>query len=1050
MDRDDIAEETAGLSRRDFVAAGAAVAALGLLGETVGSAAATVIPPKDPQSFGDIPVTLREGTNLAIALSPDKKTLAMDLQGILWILLVDGGEARQLTSYLDDVARPDWSPDGTVITFQSYRDGNFHIWTVHADGSGLTQRTRGGFDSREPRFSPDGRRIVFSSDRGGNYGIYALDLESGAVSVVVDTPHEDSEPAWSPDGRRLAFVSGGQLVVLDELGGQTVVAEGAVNAPSWTPDGRGLIYRLATGSVRDMRSSRLYRSGAPITGEEEDVFPFPVAWLSPEEILYTADGQIKRRALSGGETHLVAFTAVVTVASAGDYVRRRRDFDSVAPRPVKGLSFPVLSPDGRKIAFTALNQLWCLDIGAQRPRQLTDDSYAKIYPAWSPDGKWLAYSCDRGGKMDIWLRDIASGEERQLTKAPSAMKQSSWSPDSTRIACACQDGYVYTADAATGVMTRVLQTVWSGRASWSKDGNVIALAAVKPFSSRYREGVNAILTCDLASGEVAYHVPSPGLSLDVRNVNGPIWSPDGTTMAFTMKGVLWAMPVDRQGRPTGAPRPLNDETSDAISWSGDGSKILYVSNGTLRLLTLADGGIETVPMSLTWVLAKPAGLQVIHAGRMWDGRGDELRADVDILIEGNRIRAIEPHRPDRGEAAWIDASDRTVMPGLIDMHTHREMGNQFGNREPRVFLAFGVTATRGLSDNPYLAIENRESVDAGRRVGPRHFATGDALDGSRIFWDGMRPISDDAQLERELSRAAALDYDLLKCYVRLPPEYQRRVVAFAHRIGIPVTSHYLFPAVAFGADGHEHMGGTSRFGFSRTGSSLGHIYQDVLAIAAGCKGFRTPTLFGLEAMLGDWPGLLDDPRLSVLFPAWELAPLRKAALGGPSKPVPMVAHQVEGVMRLMQEGVKIVTGTDYPIVAPAISMHLNLRAMVRYGMRPVDALKSATSVSGDVLRQDIGVVEPGKLADLIVVDGDPLASIDDVAKVDRVMANGFLHSVDALVAPFRGKDAGVAPAETRHAAREQQGPLRLASKERHWWHDARWVEEVRRSCCLPA
>jgi hypothetical protein len=389
------------------------------------------------------------------------------------------------------------------------------------------------------------------------------------------------------------------------------------------------------------------------------------------------------------------------------------------------------------------------------------------------------------------------------------------------------------------------------------------------------------------------------------------------------------------------------------------------------------------------------------------------------------------------------------MPGLIDMHTHREMGNQFGDREPRVFLTFGVTATRGLSDNPYLAIENRESVDAGQRVGPRHFATGDALDGSRIFWDGMRPISDDAQLERELSRAAALDYDLLKCYVRLPPKYQRRVVAFAHGIGIPVTSHYLFPAVAFGADGHEHMGGTSRFGFSRTGSSLGHIYQDVLAIAAGCKGFRTPTLFGLEAMLGDWPGLLDDPRLSVLFPAWELEPLRKAALGGASKPVPMVAHQVDGVMKLMREGVKIVTGTDYPIVAPAISMHLNLRAMVRYGMRPVDALRTATSVSGEVLRQDIGAIEPGKLADLIVVDGNPLASIDDAARIDQVMANGFLHSVDALVAPFRGKDAGTAPAETKHAA-GQQGPVRLASKEPHWWHDARWVEEVRRSCCLSA
>ncbi|WP_158240769.1 amidohydrolase family protein [Telmatospirillum siberiense] len=1059
MDRDDIADEGPGLTRRDFVAAGGAAVAWSLLGKAGGAAAASMPAPgasagpaPNPVSFGDIPVTLREGTNVSIALSPDGKTIAMDLQGILWLMPAEGGEARQLTGYLDDIARPDWSPDGGMIAFQSYRDGNFHIWTINSDGSGLLQRTSGLFDCREPRYAPDGRRILFASDCGGNYGIYVLDLRSGDVTVVVDTPHEDSEPVFSPDGRRVAFVSGGQLIVLDEQGAQTVVAQGAVNAPAWTPDGRGLVYRVASGTPRDMRSSRLYRSGVPITGEDEDVFPFPVSWLSADEIFYTADGRIKRRHLAGGDAAPVPFTARVTVAHAGDYPRRRRDFDSEAPRPVKGISFPVLSPDGGKIAFTALGQLWCLDVGTARPRQLTDDSYAKTYPAWSPDGKWLAYSCDRGGKLDIWLRDLASGEERQLSRSPSAMKQSSWSPDSTRIACASQDGYLYVLDVASGAMTRLLhQTVWSGRASWSKAGDVIALAAVQPYSSRYREGVNAILTCELSNGETAYHLPGPGLSLDVRNVNGPIWSPDGTAMAFTMKGTLWSMPVDPRGRPTGAPRPLNDETTDSISWSGDGGKILYLSNGSLRLLTMADGSIETLPLSFTWALAKPSGLQVVHAGRMWDGRAEEMRSDVDILIEGNRIAAVEPHRPDRGDAAWIDAGRRTVMPGLIDMHTHREMGNQFGDREPRIFLAFGVTATRGLSDNPYLAIENRESVDAGRRVGPRHFATGDALDGSRVFWDGMRPISDDGQLERELSKAEALEYDLLKCYVRLPLRLQRRVVAFGHSIGIPVTSHYLFPAVAFGADGHEHMGGTSRFGFSRTGSSLGRIYQDVLAIASGCKGFRTPTLFGLEGMLGDWPGLLDDPRLSVLFPAWEQAPLRKAAAAGPSKPVPMVAHQVEGVMSLMREGVKIVTGTDYPIVAPALSMHLNLRAMVRYGMRPVDALRSATSVSGDVLGQGIGAIEAGKLADIIVVDGDPLRVIDDAARVEQVMVNGFLHDVEGLIAPFRGKDAGAATETPQHATAgpAAQGPLRLASKSRHWWHDERWVEEVRRSCCLP-
>lgn len=1034
----------------------------GLLEAAALAAASILAPPllaaPTKETFGAIPVQLREGTNLAIALSPDRSTLAMDLQGILWILPVAGGAATRLTGDLDDIAHPDWAPDGRDIVFQSYRDGNFHLWSIGADGSSLRQITSGLYDCREPRHSPDGRQIAFACDRGGSYGIYALDLASGVIRCVIDSPGEDGEPAWSPDGSQIAFSSNGKIAAVPSAGATPaqirILFDGpGASAPAWTMDGGAILCRVASGTPRDMRTSRLHGPDGPLSGAEEEVFPFAVAWLSADTFLYTADGLIKRRSLRTGPLGTIPFSATVHVSRADPRRLRQRDFDSNAPRAVKGISFPVLAPQADRIAFTALNQLWLLRIGDPVPRQLTHDSYAKIYPAWSADGQWLAYSCDRGGKFDIWLRHIDSGVERQLTQAPGALKQSSWSPDGTTIACACQDGYVNLVSFASGAIRRVMrQLSWAGRPTWSPDGKTIAFAAVKPFSSRYREGISAILTVDLASGVTRYHSPEPGVSLDVRNVNGPIWSPAGTGMAYTMRGTLWHSPVDAQGAPSGPPRQLSRESADAISWSGDGGKILYLSNARLRLLTLADGRIEDIPMKLSWNLAKPQATTVVHAGRMWDGQAETLRVDVDIVIGGNRIVAIEPHRP-RRDVEWVDASALTVMPGLIDMHTHREMGNQFGDREPRIFLSYGVTTTRGLSDNPYLMLENRESVDAGARIGPRHFGTGDALDGSRVFYDGMRSITSMEHLELELERARALDYDLLKCYVRLAPAYQRRATEFAHRHGMAITAHYLFPAAAFGADGYEHMGGTSRFGYSRTGSALGIMYQDVLALSAAGGGFRTPTLFGLEPMLGDTPELvLADPRVTVLFPAWERAALVRAANGGPSKPVAAVANQVKAIKQMVRAGVQVVTGSDYPIVAPGLSMHLNLRAMVRYGMRPVDALRSATSVPGRVLQQDVGSIAVGKLADLAFVDGDPLTDIAAAANVRSVMVGGMMHAVEELIAPFRGREEGaVTVAEHEHAHAEPAALVaRYQSADGHWWHDPHWVEEVRASCCLPA
>lgn len=964
------------------------------------------------QAPARIPVTVREGTSMSVAASPDGRQLAIDLQGSIWVLPAGGGAARRITDEYNDARQPAWSADGRTVAFQGFRDGSYDIWAVEADGTRLRRLTTGPDDDREPAYSRDGTRVAFSSDRGDgtNYDIWMLDLRSGALAQLTRDAGDDYMPSWSSDGTEIAFIGmrdreARVLAVNVATGAQRVLAtpSGRADAPSWGPTGE-LVYHVSGSGV-----SQLERAGTALTGPE-NAFAFRAGWLAPGVIVYTADGKIRRRALSGGASTTIEFTATLDVSPAR-YVKRVRDVDSRSRRRALGIVAPAISPDGKSVAFVALGDLYVMPIGGA-PQNLTRDAAMDAEPAWSPDGRYLAWSSDRAGnRLDLWVRDMTTGAVRQLTRTANSAMGAAWSPDGQRIAFLEVDGVwrrsnLSVVDVATGRVRQVHESTFGpGAPTWSADGRRIAMATLVPYSTRFREGTNQVLSVAATGGDVRVHTPVPQLSIDSRVGAGPAWSPDGTRMAVIYEGMLSIVTVSPDGTPNGPPRRVTNEMAHAPSWAGDSRTILYQSMDKLRTVDLETGAVQDVPVALDYAPAIPTGRVVVHAGRLVDGRATTARTEMDIIIEGNRIRAVVPHAAANHQSGTqVDAGSQTVMPGLIEFHTHLQ--KDLGAASNRAYLAFGITTVRSPGGTPYEAVEDREAVDAGVRPGPRLFTTGYLLEWNRTYYKMAVAISSAAHLELELERAKALEHDLLKSYVRMPDLQQRRIVEFAHAAGIPAASHEVYPAALMGVDGTEHTTGTSRRGYSPKAATLGRAYGDVAALFAASGMPLTPTLAlgggGLRQLMAADTTLAGDARFA-LYPPWLRASLTPAGAAAQTAGIPpatvaafasAAAAGGQMVVGLMRAGTRIVAGTDTPNAA---TLHGELFTYVQAGMTPAEALRTATVNAAEQLGIPAGEIAPGKLADLVFVDGDPLADISATVRVRGVIANGRVFRMADLV-----------------------------------------------------
>ena len=399
-----------------------------------------------------------------------------------------------------------------------------------------------------------------------------------------------------------------------------------------------------------------------------------------------------------------------------------------------------------------------------------------------------------------------------------------------------------------------------------------------------------------------------------------------------------------------------------------------------------------------------------------DMTGARPMPDMTVIIRSNRITVIGKSskvRIPKG-AQVIDATGRFLIPGLWDMHVHLGNGDFDKNSNLRLFIANGITGIRIMEGAPEYHLWRRE-IEGGKLPGPRMSIASRIIDGPKSFLSDAVKVSNEAEARKAVREARQEGADFVKVYDNLSRNAYFALVNEAMRLGLPVEGHVPSSITAeeasdAGQKSIEHLTGLDE------AKSDDRKAEALIAVFKRNKTWQCPTINMRNnyASLDD-ARLAEDPRLKYVKPSWKKRWLNmtKEARGLPSdewsKRKELIRKEKALIGKMQKMGVLFLAGTDdaNPYSFVGFSLHDELALLVDAGLTPMEALQTATLNPAKFLNRlgSLGTVEKGKLADLVLLDSNPLENIRNIQHISAVIVNGRYFSREALQQILAGVEA---------------------------------------------